>query len=274
MDLSAVIVNWNSGPYLGRLLDSLELAAPECTEVLVVDNASEDESLDAAVDRSGVRVERLERNLGFAAAANAGIRLSEAEAILLLNPDVEVIGESLRGLRDALSARSETAIVCGALLDENRVSQARFQLRSLPTLASVLSDSLFIDELVGFQKASPAEEPSAGRVEQPAAAYWLLRKAAWRDLGGFDERFVPAWFEDVDFCKRLTAAGWGIEYLPEFPATHRGGISVDVLGYRTFIRIYYRNLLRYWRKHHPATFPLIWLPVQLGVLLRLVKGRR
>ncbi len=274
MDLSAVIVNWNSGPFLGRLLDSLQPLAGELAAVLVMDNASDDSSYSMVQERPWVCLERFERNQGFAAAANAGIRRTGSEAILLLNPDVEVVADSVRGLFAELSSRSRTAIVCGALIGQNRDPQTHFQIRRLPTLGSVLSDSLFLDELLGSLVRRHDAEPGAGTVEQPAAAYWLLRKQAWQDIGGFDERFVPAWFEDVDFCKRLALRGWQIEYFPQWSAFHRGGIALDRLGYRRFVRIYYRNLLRYWRKHHAATLPLIWLPVQLGVLLRILVGRR
>jgi GT2 family glycosyltransferase len=274
VDLSAVIVNWNSGSFLGRLLDSLEPLARELAAVQVMDNASEDSSFSIVQDRPWVCLHRFEQNRGFAAAANAGIRGAESEAILLLNPDIEVTADAVRGLLEELSSRPRTAIVCGALVGPDREPQARFQIRRLPTLGSVLSDTLFIDELLESMGRRHRSEPTGGTVEQPAAAYWLLRKRAWQEIGGFDERFIPAWFEDVDFCRRLASKGWSIEYFPQWPAVHRGGIALDVLGYRKFVRIYYRNLLRYWRKHHPATLPLIWLPVKLGVGMRILLGRR
>ena len=272
MDLSAVIVNWNSGPFLGRLLASLQPLAGELAAVLVVDNASEDPSPSIVQDFGWARLVRFDRNRGFAAAANEGIRRSPSSSVLLLNPDIEVRPESIRGLSKALARCPRAAIACGALLGRNGKSQSRFQIRRLPTLRSVLSDSLFLDELGGLLARHRGGEPTAGPVEQPAAAYWLLRKEAWEDIGGFDEQFAPAWFEDVDFCKRLLERRWSIEYFPEYPALHRGGISLEVLGYRPFIRIYYRNLLRYWRKHHKVTLPLVWVPVKIGVLLRILTG--
>ncbi len=272
MELSAVIVNWNSGPYLGRLLDSLQPLAGELGAVLVLDNASRDSSPRAAQDRPWAQLRRFERNRGFAAAANAGIRDAPTEFILLLNPDIEVDPDSVRALYESLRDRTRCAIACGALVDGERRSQARFQIRRLPTIRSVLSDCLFFDEIAGLFSRPLQAEPAGGAVEQPAAAFWLLRKEAWREIGGFDESFVPAWFEDVDFCARLARQGWRMEYFPQWSAVHRGGLSLDVLGYRSFVRIYYRNLLRYWRKHHPASLPLVWLPVKLGVWLRILVG--
>ena len=109
---------------------------------------------------------------------------------------------------------------------------------------------------------STAEEPRP--VDQPAAAFWLLRKEAWTSVGGFDEEFHPAWFEDVDFCKRLKLHGWEVLYLPQPCAWHKGGASLEHLSYKRFIKQYYRNQLVYWRKHHSVTLPLIWVPVKLG----------
>jgi GT2 family glycosyltransferase len=111
-------------------------------------------------------------------------------------------------------------------------------------------------------------------VEQPAAAFWVLRKSVWDQLSGFDEDFRPAWFEDVDFCRRAVDRGFQLLWFPEWEAIHRGGISLDVMNYPRFVRIYYRNLLLYWRKHHYRSLPLIWLPVKLGVLARLMLGGR
>ena len=96
----------------------------------------------------------------------------------------------------------------------------------------------------------------------------MIRRQAWDELGGFDERFWPAWFEDVDFCKRLQLSRWRILFDANAGAVHIGGVSVDRLGRRRFTRVFYRNLLRYLRKHHPLSFPFLWLPVQMGSLFR------
>ena len=102
VELSAVIVNWNSGPYLGRLLDSLQPLAGELGAVLVLDNASRDSSPRAAQERPWAQLSRFERNRGFAAAANAGIRDAPTEFILLLNPDIEVDPDSVRALYETM----------------------------------------------------------------------------------------------------------------------------------------------------------------------------
>jgi len=278
MDLGVVIVNWNSGEYLARLLASLEPLVPELQSVIIVDNASRDESPEAASRFPGVILRRLPANRGFAAAANLGISESRSKFILLLNPDVEVRPENVRELYRRVEAKPAAAIACGRLVDPEGSIQDSFQIRPLPRFWSVLADVLFLDELTK-PFARPRRPRDLGRpggvlVEQPAAACWLLRKEAWSELGGFDESFVPAWFEDVDFCKRLQPSQWEIRWFPDLEFLHRGGLSLDTLKYADFIRFYYGNLLRYLKKHHPGRYRVLWAPVRLGVRLRLLLGRR
>lgn len=280
MDLAVVVVNWNSGPCLRSLLESLSPLQNELKATLVVDNASEDGSLLCARNAAGIQIVRFERNEGFARAANEGIARAGVDFVLLVNPDVEVNAGSVRRLYSRILERPRAAIVCGPLVDRAGRSQ-NFQLRPLPTLSNVLSDVLFLDEIAGWARRGRVKDarveacsnsspgsPSGLEVEQPAAAFWLLRRQAWEEVGGFDSTFYPAWFEDVDFCKRLREKGWQILYFPHCPVFHQGGLALRRLGYRAFVGIYYGNLLKYMRKHHPRSYPLIWLPVRLGVWVR------
>ncbi len=272
MDLSAVVVNWNSGVYLARLLHSLSPLQSELRESLIVDNASEDASLEAAADQP-VELLCLGSNQGFAQAANQGIARTSASFVLLLNPDVEVKVESVRELYDIIRDRPQAAIVCGPLVGTDGDPQDAFQFRSLPDWKQVLIDVLFINVVRRWFDRPAAKGPSSAKVlapdraievEQPAAAFWILRKEVWEKLGGFDSRFHPAWFEDVDFCKRLSKTHWKILYCPVQALVHRGGLARHRLGYSAFVDIYYRNMLRYFKKHHPYPYLFLWFPVQFG----------
>jgi N-acetylglucosaminyl-diphospho-decaprenol L-rhamnosyltransferase len=289
MDLSAIIVNWNSGDYLMRLVDSLAAMKHEFREICIVDNASTDSSLEGLQQHPEVQVLGQPQNQGFARAANEGISRVDSSFLLLLNADVEVIPESVRQLYREIESRPRAAIVCGSLIDSGGRPQSRFQIRPFPDWKSVLSDVLFFDELLRWLRLVSEDEPSSAgadndgpcaaaqrelRVEQPAAACWLLRKRAWEEIGGFDPRFYPAWFEDVDFCKRLRDAGWQIFYFPHLPFVHKGGVSLTRLSYPVFVRMFYVNLLKYLRKHHPYSYPVLWLPVQVGLWARRLLVRR
>ncbi len=276
MDLGVVIVNWNSGEYLACLLSSLEPLFLELKSVIVVDNASQDKSAEAASRLPAVTLERFQTNRGFAAAANHGISKSGASYVLLLNPDVEVRPDVVRELLRRTGSNPVAAIVCPRLVNPDGSSQETFQFRPLPGFWNVITDVLFLDEITRPRANSEAGQAgqSGVRVEQPAAACWLLRKEAWAQLGGFDESFVPAWFEDVDFCKRLQGSQWEIRWFPDLKLIHHGGLSLETLKYSDFLRFYYGNLLRYLKKHHPIWYPLLWLPVMAGSRARMLLGRR
>jgi GT2 family glycosyltransferase len=114
-------------------------------------------------------------------------------------------------------------------------------------------------------------------IEQPAAAALALRREVFAEVGGFDPRFHPAWFEDVDLAVRLAAAGHRILYHPSAVFRHRQGDSVGQLGYGRFLWTYQRNLTRYVDKHHAGWAPLavrLLLPVGLAARACLLPLRR
>lgn len=278
MDLSTVIVNWNSGPRLSVLIASLEGLRDELNEILVVDNASKDGSAEVAGNLDWVSLTRFPENRGFAGAANFGISESVGSWVLLLNPDIRIEPESVRGLYQAAHQLPKSAVVCGQLISTSGESQQTFQIRDLPTLRSVLADAFFIEEWAGNAGAGATlkrfDSQGAYEVEQPAAACWLLRKEAWIAVDGFDESFHPAWFEDVDFCRRILEKGnWKVYYLPHFTIAHEGGASVSELGYSSFLKLYYGNLLRYWKKHHYSSYLPVWIVVKLSLAVRLIHTR-
>ena len=134
--------------------------------------------------------------------------------------------------------------------------QHGFNVRRLPTLASLAADLLLIDHLWPDNPASvryyarDLDPDAPADVEQPAAACLMIRADVFDRLGGFDEAFWPAWWEDVDFCRRLRTAGHRIRYVPDAVFQHQGGASLEALGTRTFERVFAANRRRYVRKHH------------------------
>src|SRR5207248_3160166 len=94
---------------------------------------------------------------------------------------------------------------------------------------------------LNLQQATP--------VQQPAGACLMLRRPVFEAIGGFDERFYPAWFEDVDLCLRLAQAGQRLYFLPQARFNHGGGESVMQLGWSQFLKVFYLNQRRYFAKH-------------------------
>jgi GT2 family glycosyltransferase len=114
----------------------------------------------------------------------------------------------------------------------------------------------------------------AAQGDQPAAAALMVRRTAFDELRGFDEQFYPAWYEDVDFCRRLKTHGWTVHFMPEARFIHEGGYSAQALGASAFARAYYRNQLRYARKHFTGFgAAAVRASIVAGMLFRtLVRG--
>ena len=112
-----------------------------------------------------------------------------------------------------------------------------------------------------------------GPVDQPAGAFFMVRQDVWKKLGGFDEQFYPVWFEDVDFCRRATDAGYQIDYVPSVVARHQGGHSVIQILPGPRASYWCVSLLRYAAKHYsPLAFRGICAAIVLSSLPRMVAG--
>ena len=237
MDIAVGIINWNSGHWLHDCIESL-IATSDVAEIAVVDNASTDGSFEGALgfgDR--VRFVRNDSNLGFAGGVNQVFAATSSPYVLILNPDIGVSPGAVHQLRRFLDEQPKAAAVGG-------YAGGAYLPRQLPTAGSLVRENL------GMPKRPPVPGGSAPyEVEQPAAAVLMVRRAAFLEVGGFDDRFYPAWYEDVDFCKKVKAAGWRIYFDPEARFTHEGGYSAKAMGTSAFAEAYYRNQLRYVRKH-------------------------
>lgn len=249
-----MVVSWNSEPHLRVLFPSL----PPGARVTLVDNASTDGSAPLA-HQARFTVLRLSRNEGFGPACNRAVTEESApfDAILLLNPDTEWLSGTagLEKLYSELFAGGSTAAVAPALEGDG---QAEFQLRKLPSLGSLAREAFLVNRLwpknpwLRRERYLFREPLQALEVEQPAAAALLVKASVFRDLGGFDPQFFPAWFEDVDFCARIKKAGFAIRYVPAVRVRHTGGSTMRALAYRDYLPLYTRNLFRYLGKHEPA----------------------
>jgi len=250
--ISIVIVNWNSGRLLERCIRSL---ASEKCEILVVDNASQDGSLDFLESEARATVLRNADNPGFGAAGNLGWRNSGGNPVLFLNPDVEAFPGSISALAGVLQENPEIWAAGGLLVDKDGQPQFDAYLKPFPSVAGVAVEMFFLEELwpgnpwTRRDSAARREGSPVWAVDQPAAACLMIRREALEALGGFDESFVPAWFEDVDLCKRIRNRGGRVALHTGARFLHQGGSSVASIGYETFVKIFRRNQIRYFEKH-------------------------
>ena len=265
-ELSGIVVHWRNEAQLRRLLE----AWPRDSrfELVIVDNSRSLGDLP-----EGVQVIDPGRNLGFAGGVNRGASVARGPILLILNPDVSPRPGALDALLAGFAELPDAAGLAPRLWQTEPAGggegslQFRWQLRPLASPWTLILQTLLVPAGQG-----PAAEPTAGTaIPQPAAAALALKKGVLLDLGGFDEGFYPAWFEDVDFARRLEARGGILRYWPAAEFSHELGASVPGLGYGPFLWVYYRNLHRYLRKHHGAAWSLAaTLTLCLGMGLRLL----
>jgi N-acetylglucosaminyl-diphospho-decaprenol L-rhamnosyltransferase len=273
--VAAIIVTFNSEAVIGQCLDSLTKMAPQVKPV-VVDNASSDQTLQVArrhALRAQIQIIPNPENRGFAAAVNQGIAACDADFLLSLNPDANL----LTRVDAMVDASRQYGLAAGKLVDLNGRPQSGFTIRRLPTPAAL------IFELFGINRLWPSNPVNRhyryldrdlnqpGPVEQPAGAFLMTRRDVWETLHGFDESFHPLWFEDVDFCKRALNSEYQIQYVPSVQASHVGGHSVGRLTPASRAIHWCVSLTRYAAKHfHSAGYRAVCLAVVLSSIPRMV----
>jgi GT2 family glycosyltransferase len=306
-EITAILVSWNDAEDVRAAVRSL--AEARCrmppggprVSLLVVDNGG------GLRDHAGIlspwpgaTILVNEENRGFGPAGNQAAERAPGDVLLFLNPDTRAEGDPFSEIARGFDTTPDAVALAPRLLDfedppqsqsqssifnlqssiprlspPDREDQFTFQLRRFPSLASDARELLLIDHVApnnrGRRRARYADLDRAApfEVEQAAAAALAVRKSVFQRLHGFDGRFVPAWFEDVDLCARLLREG-KILYWPDARFRHRGGVSSAALGYGRFLPIFYRNALLYRRLHYGRGARLLYRPLlAAGMLLRL-----
>lgn len=251
--LSIVIVSYNARRELEACLDSVT-AQPSlaAAEVIVVDNASSDGSAEAADARAPrIRLIRQDRNTGFAAANNVGIRASSGELILLLNSDTIVPSGAIDRLIGRLRAHPSAAAAGPRLVDAHGRAELSFGPMISPS-AELRQKALMALHHRGFTPVSAWVERTTRReqfVDWVSGAALLVRRVEAEAVGLLDERFF-LYTEDVDFCAALRARGRRILFAPAATITHLRGRS-RASAPVAMNAAYRRSQLAFYRKHHP-----------------------
>ena len=258
-EIAAVIVNWNGGPDLVETVDSL--LSTSDADIVIVDNASSDRSLDSLVETDPrLRIIRNAFNDGFAGGINTGFRETQSKYVLILNPDARARPGAVATLKSVLDENPRAGAV-GGYVNE------RYLPRPLPTVGRLILENLGLSPR---RLARDARGPV--RVDQPAAAALMVRREAFDVVGGFDELFHPAWYEDVDFTGSLAGADWETYYDPRAKFDHVGGHTFRLLGTEGFMVAYYTNQFRYVRKHFSGgPIPCLKIALILGMAAKMVR---
>ena len=260
-EVSAILVNYNSGPELRLALESIagELADRQW-EAVVVDNASSDGSAALVADSTPrARLLQNKENVGFARGVNQGLAATSAPLVLIMNPDCLLGAGAFTLLREGLDQSPGCAVVGPRILDPDGSLQGSARgdpdmltglfgrttllRRVLPDLA-VSKRNVIGDEAVGGGRDSLA-------VDWLSGACMLARRDALLDVHGFDERYFLYW-EDADLCRRLRARGHHVRYVPGATAIHRVGQSSRTARVAT-VRAFHESAYLYYATHVAPT---------------------
>ncbi len=273
MSVAAVIVTHNSAAAVAECLARLE--GPD--EIVVVDNASSDHTVEAVRHTAPHAILIANAcNTGFASGVNQGVDACRSDLILLINPDAAPTGPITSSGPLAQRARqSDIGVVGGKLIGMDGGVQAGFAVRAFPTRTVLALETLGVNRLWPSNAANRRYRTAefdysrSQECEQPAGAFMMFRRSLFEELGGFDERFYPAWFEDVDFCLRANKAGYRNWYEPGSTAVHEGGHSVTRVTLPERQKYWYGNLLRFATKHFgPYSAGCIQASSAIGLALR------
>jgi len=260
-EFSIIIVNYNVKDFLRQALLSVRRAVSGLTtEIIVVDNASEDGSVETVrAEFSEVRVIENVENLGFAVANNQALRTARGRFIVLLNPDTVVQENTFTTIRDFFcSAEGRDAGMAGCkILNPDGTLQLACR-RSFPTpwvaftRLSGLSRLFPKSKVFGKYNLTYLDENALTEVEAISGSFMAVRREALDQIGFLDETFF-LYGEDLDWCFRLRAVGWKIYYLPQTQIIHFKGES-SKRSHLDNLRIFYQAMHLFARKHFRARF--------------------
>ena len=263
MKLSVVIVNYNVRLLLEECIKSVEKALDGIEgDIFVIDNNSSDGSVEYIRERfPKVHIIANKENLGFARANNQAIRMTDAEYILLLNPDTVVYENTLRGCLDFMDANPEAGGVGVRMLTrEGKVAPE--SRRAVPTPWVAFLKMLGLTSRY-YMSHLPWDKP--GRIEVVSGAFCMLRHKALDQIGLLDEDFFM-YGEDIDLSYRLLKGGWQNWYLP-YDIIHYKGESTQKSSFR-YVHVFYQAMLIFFRKHYSHLSFFFTLPVKIAIYFR------
>lgn len=283
MEISIIIVNWNTGELLRRCLESVRATLPRLSfEVIVVDNASTDGSVAMLRELfPSVRLIENAENRGFGAANNQALRIMRGRYALLLNSDALLTANAAAELFAYLEGHPDVAMACGQLLNADGSRQN--SIAAFPTLLTLMTNTSLLEYL--FPRRFPSKRhplPTPTEIDSAVGACLLVRKSAIDAVGMFDERYF-FFFEETDWAYRMRRAGWKIVHVPTAFIYHFQGQSIgrNLLSRIAFNRSRYQ-FFRKWKTRPyyiavraviPIRLLLDWFLTLLGNLLTLGMNR-
>lgn len=265
MQLSIIIVNYNTCALTQACVESLlTQTLPAETEIIVVDNNSSDNSVAfLRSDFPEIKVIANRANRGLASGVNQGIAAAQGEYVLLLNPDIIALPQSVNTLVSYMRAHPRTGVAGGQLLSPN--GRVQYSCYRFYRLSTIIYRRTWLGRTARGKRAIDSflmkdfDHRHTADVDWLMGSCLLLRRAAIAQVGGMDERFF-LYFEDVDWCRRFWQHGWRVTYVPQAQfshfhqrSSHQGAFTGILTNWAT--REHIRSALKYFIKYHGDPLP-------------------
>ncbi len=273
MDITIIIVNWNTSDLLRDCLGSVYKTVRDITfEVVVVDNASQDGSVAMVREEfPGVDIIENSENRGFSAANNQALRVMRGRYALLLNTDAVLTEGAVHELFVFMESHAEAAMAGGQLL--NKDGSRQNSIANFPTIFNLLMNTPILEYLFPERYPSKRYEHKVPlAVESVIGACMLVRRDAMDDVGMLDEGYF-FFFEETDWAFRMNEAGWMVYHVPSALIYHLQGRSIgrNVRSRMAFYRSRYRFFGKWkGRPYNRAVFFVVFIRLIANLLLTSV----
>jgi GT2 family glycosyltransferase len=270
VDLSIIIVNWNSKDYLFKSLASIEAETQGIEfEIVVLDSASFD-GCDKMLRQSYPHVKFIQSgiNLGFAKANNEAFKASRGRNLLFLNPDTEIQGFAIETLHHQLSSLPNAGIVGPKLINSDGSIQETC-IRAFPTILNQVLDSEMLRKLFPRSRLwgmQPLFTESEGeqQVDAVSGACLMVKRSVFESVGMFSTDYFM-YSEDIDLCLKVGKAGLKTYYVPRAVVVHHGGASSAQTGARTFSAVMMlESRWRFFRKTRSLSYSSLYRIAMFG----------
>lgn len=259
MKISVILINYKTPKLLVRCIESIRTTHPEIDDIIVVDNNSQDESVETIQSRyPDIKIIASPTNPGFATAANWGMNYGKYDTFLILNPDISVENRSIEKLYQALWSDASIGLVAPKLLNPDRSLQyscLEFQKFMTPIYRRTRLGEREVGkrELERFQMKQ-WDHNDQREVGWAIGAALMIKKEVVDKIGPMDERFF-LYYEDMDYCRRVWEAGYKVVYVADAVMLHEHQrLSALHTGFRSFFsnkmtRIHIKSWLKYLWKY-------------------------
>ncbi|MHB9035894.1 MAG: glycosyltransferase family 2 protein [Armatimonadota bacterium] len=272
IDVTVSIVNWNTKDELRGCLGSVLMQDGSVGfDVIVVDNASSDGTVEMVRSEFGSRVKLIENteNLGFGTAHNQAIRESQGRYVLLLNPDCRMLEpQVLSKMAAYMDENPDVGMIGPKVLNPDGTVQ--YSARHFPTMfAAVFRHTIFgklfpKNKFVREYLMTNWEHDQVTDVDWLSGSALMARRETFEQIGLLDERFFM-YLEDVDWCRRAKMSGWRVVYFPMASVSHRIGAASDQNPI-PMIKQHHASMLRYFLKYNSRSPKILLTPLAMIAL--------